>query len=80
MTAARPRRKTWIRTLRQAGLGLAVAAGLAVPDATAGTTDRVVADWLTGLALSGFDPVAYFTDAAPKTGRPEHEYSFGGAT
>ena len=80
MTAARPQRKAWIRTVRRAGLGLAVVAGLAARAALAGTTEQVVADWQTGLALSGFDPVAYFTDATPKTGRLEHEYSFAGVT
>lgn len=33
----------------------------------------------TGLALYGFDPVAYFTDAEPLAGRPEFELSFAGA-
>ena len=32
----------------------------------------------TGLAISGLDPVAYFTDASPKIGRPDMELSFGG--
>jgi len=29
----------------------------------------------TGLAISGFDPVAYFTDGRPKAGLPELELS-----
>jgi hypothetical protein len=33
----------------------------------------------SGLAISGFDPVAYFTDGAPKIGSPEMELSQGGA-
>ena len=33
----------------------------------------------TGLAISGFDPVAYFTDKAPKAGRPDLEFPLGGA-
>jgi hypothetical protein len=32
----------------------------------------------TGLAISGFDPVAYFTNGGPKVGRPELELSQGG--
>ena len=32
----------------------------------------------TGLAISGFDPVAYFTDASPKIGRPDMELTLGG--
>jgi hypothetical protein len=33
----------------------------------------------TGLAISGFDPVAYFTDGKPKLGRPDMELSQDGA-
>ncbi len=78
MTAARPQRKAWIR---RAGLGLAAVASLAAPAAAiSATTEQVVADWHNGLAISGYDPVAYFTDAGPKTGRPEYEYSLAGVT
>jgi YHS domain-containing protein len=45
----------------------------------AATTERLVVDRHTGLALYGFDPVAYFTDAEPLVGRPEFELSFVGA-
>ena len=41
----------------------------------AATTQRVVADRFTGLAISGFDPVAYFTDARPQPGDAEFELS-----
>jgi hypothetical protein len=53
-----------------AGLGLA---------AKAATTERLVADRTTGLAIGGFDPVAYFTDARPLAGQPGFEVSEGGA-
>jgi hypothetical protein len=33
----------------------------------------------TGLAISGFDPVAYFTDARASLGRADLELSLGGA-
>ena len=36
-------------------------------------------DELAGLAISGFDPVAYVTDRAPSSGHGEFEYSFAGA-
>jgi hypothetical protein len=59
-----------------AGLGLAwLTLG---PPATAATTERVVSDPRSGLAISGFDPVAYFTDAASKLGLAEFELSFAG--
>ena len=32
----------------------------------------------SGLAIGGFDPVAYFTDAAPRLGSPDFELSFAG--
>jgi hypothetical protein len=44
----------------------------------AATTQRVVADWRTGLGLYGFDPVAYFADAQPELGRSDLEYDFAG--
>jgi hypothetical protein len=37
------------------------------------TTERVVVDRLTGLAIDGFDPVAYFVDGAPRSGRESLE-------
>lgn len=33
----------------------------------------------TGLAISGFDPVAYFVDRKPRAGKPDFELSQGGA-
>jgi len=44
----------------------------------AATTERIVADILTGLAISGLDPVAYFTDGEPLAGRGDHELSYQG--
>lgn len=42
----------------------------------ASATERVVNDRFTGLAISGYDPVAYFTDAKPVVGSPVYEKSF----
>jgi hypothetical protein len=47
--------------------------------ALAATTERVVVNRFTGLAIGGFDPVAYFTDARPLLGRPGFELSEAGA-
>jgi hypothetical protein len=44
----------------------------------AAATEQVVIDWHTGLAISGFDPVAYFTDGAPGMGRADVECTFAG--
>jgi hypothetical protein len=59
-------------------LGLAALAWLP-PAARAATTERVVVNRYTGLAIEGFDPVAYFVDARPMVGRPDFEASEAGA-
>lgn len=46
----------------------------------AATTERIVADRHTGLAISGFDPVAYFTDAVPRMGVADYELAASGVT
>ena len=45
----------------------------------AATVQRVVVDERTGLAIHGFDPVAYFTENAAAPGREELELPFAGA-
>jgi hypothetical protein len=75
-----------LANLGLAGLGLA-GLGLAGPGvlalfpypALATTTERVVANRYTGLAIEGFDPVAYFVDARPLIGREAFEASESGA-
>mgnify|MGYP001029731765 CR=1 FL=1 len=44
----------------------------------AATTERVVADRLTGLAIGGVDPVAYFTEGRVVLGRADVESSAAG--
>src|SRR6202047_1398841 len=41
--------------------------------ARAATTERVVVNRYSGLAIEGFDPVAYFTDSRPAQGVPDSE-------
>jgi hypothetical protein len=66
-----------LASLVSAGLGLP--AWLARP-AQASTTERVViVNRYTGLAIGGFDPVAYFVDARPVTGLEAFEASEAGA-
>src|SRR5262245_57627098 len=43
------------------------------------TTGRIVVTRYSGLAIEGFDPVAYFTDARPVRGLPDFEASQAGA-
>jgi hypothetical protein len=67
------------------GAGFAVYAGVAfvlavgVPASRADANEQVVVDWRTGLAISGYDPVAYFTDGKPVEGSPDFELRYGGA-
>ena len=56
------------------------AAGFASIAVRAATTEWVVTNRYTGLAIDGFDPVAYFVEAAPKEGRAELEFRSDGAT
>ena len=67
-----------------AGTGLAAAAALIAvltpPLPTgAATTEFVVVDRNSGLAISGFDPIAYFTDRTAILGRGDFEYRHAGA-
>jgi hypothetical protein len=45
----------------------------------AATTERVVVNRYTGLAIEGFDPVAYFVEARPLPGLPDFETTQAGA-
>lgn len=47
--------------------------------AFAATTERVVTNRYSGLAIEGFDPLAYFVDHRPELGLPEFEAAQGGA-
>jgi YHS domain-containing protein len=78
MTAARRERKSCRRIALSALIVLAVLAGPAV--VRAAVTEWVVVNRHTGLAIDGFDPVAYFTDGAPREGRPELEVQAAGVT
>jgi len=43
------------------------------------TTERVVVNRYSGLAIEGFDPVAYFADSRPVRGLPDYEAAEAGA-
>ena len=47
--------------------------------AHAATTERVVVNRYSGLAIEGFDPVAYFTDSLASPGVPDFEAREAGA-
>jgi YHS domain-containing protein len=48
--------------------------------AKAATTERIVNDPRSGLALYGFDAVAYFIDGAARAGSGTHEFRYSGLT
>src|ERR1700722_911158 len=80
MTAQRQERN---RNRPRAGFrpGIALIALLGGPaaQALAATTERVVVNRFSGLAIEGVDPVAYFVDARPELGMEDFEASEAGA-
>lgn len=58
-------------------VGLFAALGATWPVAAA-TTERIVVNRFTGIAIEGFDPVAYFVEGRPVRGVAEFEASQGG--
>lgn len=46
----------------------------------AATTERIVNDPRSGVALYGYDPVSYFIDQSARPGAAEYEFRFGGLT
>jgi YHS domain-containing protein len=85
MTAQRQERNGKFQTVTR-GLGIALIAISAVLGpfigrfaARAATTERVVVNRFSGLAIEGFDPVAYFIDHQPVMGSPDFEASQAGA-
>jgi hypothetical protein len=55
------------------------APGLQEFAAQAATTERVVVNRFSGVAIEGYDPVAYFVDGRPTMGLPDFEASEAGA-
>jgi hypothetical protein len=78
MTAARQKRKRLC-----AGFAAAAAVLMALlarpPGSVASTTERLVVDWHTGLAIGGYDPVAFFTEGRPVAGSANFELRYAGA-
>lgn len=80
MTAQRQEIKgRWLEFARIAAVCGLAAVACGGPIALAATTERLVVDRFTGLALGGTDPVAYFTDAQMLTGRADIELMAQGA-
>jgi hypothetical protein len=56
-----------------------LAINLLTPAVRAATTERLVVNRYSGLAIEGFDPVAYFVQAKAVLGLPDFEAAEGGA-
>jgi hypothetical protein len=54
-------------------------AGFNPPTSFAATTERIVVNRFSGLAIEGFDPVAYFVEGHPVRGLSDFELMQGGA-
>jgi hypothetical protein len=72
MTAARQRAK-WLPLLMLLTFGLGISAERLSAE------PAVIVNATTGLAISGFDPVAYFTDDKTMPGKPDLELDVQGA-
>lgn len=77
MAAQRHARKV---AFRRGGAGAALVALIVASAAPiiAATTEQIVVDRNSGLAIHGFDPIAYFTDGVPTLGKGQFEYPHAG--
>jgi hypothetical protein len=80
MTSARRRGKSFIGIVAALPGLTMLSVAWAGAMALAATTEWVITSPRTGLALEGFDPVAYFVDQAARLGRPDFEFAYQGAT
>lgn len=83
MTTARLKRKQYCAgfvavAALAAGAGAALLVAAAVPIGTANASEPVVIDWHSGIAISGYDPVAFFTDGKPTAGSADFELRYAG--
>jgi hypothetical protein len=70
---------SWLAACAGFAVYTGVVLAVGVPASRADANEQVVVDWHTGLAISGYDPVAYFTDAKPVEGSPDFELRYAGA-
>lgn len=79
MAAWRHARKVALRRARPEVTALALLWMLASAlPIVAATTEQIITDRNSGLAIHGFDPVGYFTEGAPTLGKGEFEYRHAG--
>jgi YHS domain-containing protein len=76
MTSTRRPATTRSVGIAQFAIGLLFLGTALLLPTQAAITDRIVTDIHTGLAIDGYDPVAYFVDAEAKLGRSQFEYRY----
>jgi hypothetical protein len=80
MTAERQERYGWRPGIAFIALVTALGAIVSLDwAARAATTERLVVNRYSGLAIEGYDPVAYFTDERAVRGLPDYEAAQAGA-
>ena len=79
MTAARQQRKQRRAAIAVLALVSGLFAGPSAGGTASGLTERIVVDRHTGLAIGGYDPVAFYTDGKPVPGSRALELQYGGA-
>jgi hypothetical protein len=79
MTAQRQERYGLGRRIAFFALLAAICVTCLDPVALASTTERVVVNRFSGLAIEGFDPVAYFIEQQAVLGLPDYEAAQAGA-
>jgi hypothetical protein len=69
------------RHSRRSACGALLAAALLplLPRPARAVTELIVHDLYSGVAIGGYDPVAYFVEGRPVPGDPENEVEWGGA-
>ncbi len=77
MTSARQKRKRY-GAAGAAWVALVLGLTAGVPVSRAALTERIVVDWYSGLAIGGYDPVAYFTDRKQVLGSADFELRYDG--
>jgi hypothetical protein len=78
MSAPRRQRKLCSTLSRRGFLAAAAIFPAALPAARAATTEQIVTDRHNGVAINGFDPVAYFLDGTATLGKDAFEHTFAG--
>src|SRR6202034_2521203 len=79
MTAARRQQKERRAPIALFALPLAILGSPMPPLAAGALTEKIVVDRHTGLAIGGYDPVAFFTDGKPIKGSADFEFGYAGA-